>query len=184
MYLGRPPFDARRNHAVAYTCRVPRFPDKAQILSRVIDHITQGAVHMAQHAEQTRAEATHAEAKPENDKDTRALEQSYLARGQAMRAEAELEHVQVLRYLNLSPWRDGDPISAGALIELEADEGTRVLFLLPHGGGIEVHVDGLEVHVVTPASPLGKAVLGRTVGDEVQLRTRGALREYVISAVA
>ena len=34
--------------------------------------------------------ATHAEAKPENDKDTRGLEQSYLARGQAQRV-AELE---------------------------------------------------------------------------------------------
>lgn len=30
--------------------------------------------------------ATHEEAKPEDDKDTRALEQSYLARGQAQRA--------------------------------------------------------------------------------------------------
>jgi len=29
--------------------------------------------------------ATHEENKPENDKDTRALEQSYLARGQAQR---------------------------------------------------------------------------------------------------
>ena len=38
----------------------------------------------AAHAD-TREAATHAEAKPENDKDTRALEQSYLARGQAMR---------------------------------------------------------------------------------------------------
>ena len=31
--------------------------------------------------------ATHEEAKPENDKDTRALEQSYLARGQAARID-------------------------------------------------------------------------------------------------
>jgi len=31
--------------------------------------------------------ATHEEAKPENDKDTRALEQSYLARGEALRIE-------------------------------------------------------------------------------------------------
>jgi transcription elongation GreA/GreB family factor len=163
---------------------VPRFPDKARVLARVIEHLTEGAVHMAHHAQQTRAEATHTEAKPENDKDTRALEQSYLARGQAMRAEEELEHVQVLRYLNLSTCHEDDPISAGALIELESDEHKRVLFLLPHGGGVEVQVDGVEVHVITPASPLGKAVLGRTVGDEVQLRTRGALREYVISGIS
>jgi transcription elongation GreA/GreB family factor len=163
---------------------VPRFPDKSRVLARVIEQLTQGAVHMAHHAEQTRADATHSEAKPENDKDTRALEQSYLARGQAMRAEEELEHVQVLRFLNLSPVREDDPISAGALIELEEGEHTRVLFLLPYGGGVEVHVDDVEVHVITPASPLGKAVMGRTVGDEVQLRTRGALREYVISAVS
>jgi hypothetical protein len=31
--------------------------------------------------------ATHEESKPENDKDTRALEASYLARGQANRVE-------------------------------------------------------------------------------------------------
>src|SRR3984957_19944196 len=37
----------------------------------------------------TREGATHEEAKPENDKDTRALEQSYLARGQAARLEAQ-----------------------------------------------------------------------------------------------
>jgi hypothetical protein len=163
---------------------VPRFPDKARVLSRVIEQLTEGAVSMAHHAEQTRADATHAEAKPENDKDTRALEQSYLARGQAMRAEAELEHVQMLRYLNLTPCREGDPISAGALIELETDDAVKVVFLLPHGGGVEVEVDGIEVQVITPSAPLGKAVLGRSVGDEVQLRTRGVLREYVISAVA
>jgi hypothetical protein len=34
-----------------------------------------------------REAATHEEAKPENDKDTRALEQSYLARGEAARVE-------------------------------------------------------------------------------------------------
>jgi hypothetical protein len=162
---------------------VKALPDKGRVLARVIDQLTEGALHMAQHAEKTRADATHAEAKPENDKDTRALEQSYLARGQAMRAEEELEHVQVLRYLNLAPWRDDDPISAGALIELEADDALKVVFLLPHGGGVEVEVDGVEVQVITPASPLGKLVLGRGVGDEVVLRTRGSAREYVISRV-
>ena len=50
----------------------------------------------AAHAD-ARAGATHEQAKPENDKDTRALEQSYLARGQAMRIETLKAGLSALR---------------------------------------------------------------------------------------
>lgn len=149
----------------------------------MVERLSEVAAQMAHHAETTRAGATHEEARPENDKDTRALEQTYLARGQAMRVEEVIEQAQVLRYLSLPAFQEGDAIAAGALIELESDDAARCVFLLPHGGGIEVELDGVTVRVVTPTSPLGKAILGRTVGDDITLRTRGVLREYVISRV-
>ena len=121
-------------------------PEKHRVREAVLEKLSEQLAHALHAAEGTRKDATHEEAKPENDKDTRALEQSYLARGQAMRAEEVLEQVQVLRYLQLPAFGESDVISA--------------------------------------VSPLGKAVLGRGLGDEVQLRMRGSLREYVVSALA
>ena len=43
--------------------------------------------------------------------------------------------------------------------------------------------DGL-LSVVTPASPIGRAVLGRRVGDVVDITVEGELREWQISFVS
>jgi transcription elongation GreA/GreB family factor len=159
-------------------------PDKQHVLQAVLDKLALDLSHATQTAQETRKDATHAEAKPENDKDTRALEQSYLARGQAMRAEQLAEEREQLRFLPLPTLAKDAAISAGALVELEdEDGGTRVLFMLPHAGGTEVSVDGVSVLVVTAASPLGAALLGRGVDDEVTLRTRDKRRNYVITDV-
>ena len=158
-------------------------PDKDEARDAVIAKMREALAQMAEAAEQTRAEATHEEAKPENDKDTRALEQSYLARGQAMRAEALLEQIEVLRFTPLPRVGEDDPIATGALVGLDSEHGARCLFLLPHGGGTEVRVGATLVCVVTPASPMGRALMGRSVGDELELRVRGAERAYEIVAV-
>ena len=67
---------------------------------------------------------------------------------------------------------------------LESEEGTRCVFIAPYAGGTEVEVDGVSVLVVTAASSLGAAVVGRMLGDDVELRVRGVLREYSIVEVA
>jgi transcription elongation GreA/GreB family factor len=159
-------------------------PEKQRVLDAVLEKLATDLQHATHTAEATRKDATHAEAKPENDKDTRALEQSYLARGQALRAEQLVEERETLRFLNVTPLGPDAAISAGALVELEDDEGgKRVLFMLPHAGGTEVSVDGVSVLVVTAASPLGAALLGRGRGDDVTLRVRDKRREYVITDV-
>ncbi len=159
-------------------------PDKQRVHRALLDKLGHDAESAAETAEATRKDATHAEAKPENDKDTRALEQSYLARGQALRAEQLAEEREVLRFMLLPVFAGDAPVQSGALIELEDDDGgTRVLFMAPHAGGTELSVEGMSVLVVTPGSPLGAALLGRGVGDDVQLAVRGKRRNYVISAV-
>ena len=160
-------------------------PDKQRVHQALLDKLSCDLTTAAGAAEATRRDATHAEAKPENDKDTRALEQSYLARGQAMRAEQLAEEREVLRFMPLPVFTSAASAQSGALVELEDDDdgGRRLLFMAPHAGGSELNVEGMSVLVVTPASPLGSAILGRAVGDEVQLSVRGKRRNYVISAI-
>jgi transcription elongation GreA/GreB family factor len=159
-------------------------PEKQRVHQALLDKLSHDLVSAAEAAEATRKDATHAEAKPENDKDTRALEQSYLARGQAMRAEQLAEEREVLRFMPLPTLAADAAVQSGTLIELEDQDGaTRVLFMAPHAGGSELSLEGMSVLVVTPASPLGAAILGRSIGDEVTLTVRGKRRNYVISAV-
>src|SRR5690349_15434754 len=61
------------------------------------------------------------EARPENDKDTRGLEQSYLARGQARRVaelEAAVAGIAALELVDLGP---GASVVTGAVVTVEED---------------------------------------------------------------
>src|SRR5688572_18515154 len=101
---------------------MPPLPDKHRVREAVLEKLIEQLAHAVQVADDTRKGATHEEAKPENDKDTRALEQSYLARGQALRAEQLTEARDLLRFLPL-PQLDGGAVAAGALVALEAEDG-------------------------------------------------------------
>ena len=125
--------------------------------------------------------ATHEEAKPENDKDTRALEQSYLARGQAMRVEAAREALAECRALGVAPFAASRPVALGALVTVDDDGATRALYIAPHGGGETLA--GGAVQVLTPASPLGRALVGRVVGDVCEAVAGGRSREVEVIAV-
>lgn len=127
------------------------------------------------------AGATDDEARPENDKDTRGLEQSYLARGQAQRV-AELEAaVAEVGALALRAFGTGDPVALGALVTAEEEGREHRFFVAPQGGGT-VLAGGAQV--VTPASPLGRALLGRRIDDDVEVRLPGRLRSFTIVAIA
>lgn len=115
------------------------------------------------------AAATHEESRAENDKDTRGLEQSYLARGHAQRV-GELENaVVVTQTFAPRAFGEDDAIALGALVDVDEDGKARRLWLAPHGGGIEL-AGGITV--VTPTSPLGTALVGKRVDDEIELGKR------------
>ena len=124
--------------------------------------------------------ATHSEARSEGDKDTRATEQTYLARGQAQRVvELEEAVVEVTRW-NPRAFAAGDAIGLGALVTIDEDGSERRLFLAPAGGGNTL---AGGVQVVTPKSPLGTALLGKRAGDEVEVRTGPKVRAFDITSL-
>ncbi len=128
----------------------------------------------------TREGVTHEEARPENDKDTRALEQSYLARGQAMRALELRTAVAEVQAMPLRATPEG-PVTLGALVTVEEEGAEQTLFIAPQGGGSRLA--GGRVQVVTPRSPLGRALLGHRAGDDCTVTLAGRVRELVVVRV-
>ncbi len=133
----------------------------------------------------TQEAATHEEARPENDKDTRALEQSYLARGQAERVISLKTDVDALESLVVRPFTRDDKIALGAFVIVEdGEQGKKRLLLAPAGAGETLTTEAGEVKVVTRKSPLGKALLGCQVGDDVELQSPSGLRVMSIIDLA
>jgi transcription elongation GreA/GreB family factor len=159
----------------------PGSSEKAALKAALLAQLA-AALEGAQRAHAAALEgATHSEARAENDKDTRGLEQSYLARGQAQRV-VELEAgVAAVSALVLREFRPGDPIALGAVVTIDDGGEVKRLFVAPHGGGSVV---GDAVQVVTPSSPLGRALVGKRVDDEVELRLPGGVRSLVITQLA
>lgn len=146
-----------------------RAPDKAALRAELLAQLQEAAAAAVAAHQATVAGATHEESRSEGDKDTRAVEQQYLARGQAQRVvEAEEAVVEVTRW-NPRDFAADAAIALGALVTIDEEGGAKQLLVAPAGGGNTL---AGGVQVVTPKSPLGQALLGKRAGDEVELRTR------------
>lgn len=164
--------------------------DKVRVLELLRARLEQDLAVVTDAQQRTQSGATHEESRPENDKDTRALEASYLARGQAQRVAELRNAIALVARMELRDFPPGSGAAVSALIEIEDDERTLCYFLAPAGGGIELALDGgdgvqhrARVRVVTPQSPLGRALLGRGPGDVIDVKTPDGLREYSVSAL-
>lgn len=150
--------------------------DKARLRSELLGRLeAQLATARTAHAAATEG-AIADDARPENDKDTRGLEQSYLARGYAQRVaelEAAVAAVAVMTIARQSR------VAIGAIVVALDDDRERAFFVAGHGGGLELG----DVTVVTPTSPLGRALLGKRADDECELAVGDARRTLEISAV-
>lgn len=132
----------------------------------------------------THEAATHEEARPENDKDTRALEQSYLARGQAARVAQLEEDLRHLKQLVVRAFGENDTVGLGALVEAEDGQKSHLYLIAPAGAGEELDSDAGPVKIVTPSSPLGLALSKSRVDDDVEVQSPTGKRILSITALS
>ena len=155
--------------------------DKHHILSGIIANLEADLALFTAAAKTAHQAATHEQCQPDNKYDTTALEASYVAQGQANRAQEIRAGLESYRNLTLQAFDDDSLIRLTALVTLEDQQGNqRLLFLGPHGGGMKVMLGQREVVVITPGSPLGRGLLGRQVGDELQAAEHGLAATFTV----
>jgi transcription elongation GreA/GreB family factor len=156
-------------------------PTKEALRDELLVILEQELVVLEANHQATIEGATHEQAKPENDKDTRALEQSYLARGQAQRIETLKADLSAIKLMPIRNFDAAQAIALGALVVVEEEDAERTLWLAPQGGGTQLQ--GGKVQVVTPGAPLGRALLGKREGDDLELRLAGKLKALTVRKV-
>ena len=158
--------------------------NKDTVLDLILAQLAEELELYRRAARSAHSEATDPHSKAENKYDTRGLEASYLARGQA-RQVAELEQsLHEFRALLGRNFIATAPIDVGALVELLAGKERSFYFIGPRAGGTEVEHEGHEITVMTPQSPLGSQLLGHKAGEKLKLEFGGAKREFRIVTVS
>jgi transcription elongation GreA/GreB family factor len=145
--------------------------------TRVFDALVgllEGQLHVRKAAADTAREAaTDDEARARSKYETQGLEASYLARGHALMLEELAEAYSRLKSYRLPAYDPEAPIGQGALVEVESDGEIMWFMILPGGGGTDIDLDGQEVTIITPETPLGAELIGKTAGQTYRLRPGG-----------
>jgi hypothetical protein len=157
--------------------------NKKEILDKAIAALTAQVEAYKRAAKDAFAAATDPDSRAENKYDTRTLEASYLARGQAMRVAESEEALAGFKALSPQVLAPGEPAAKGSLVKTSGAEGDGVYLIGPSAGGLEVEHEGEEILVITPSSPVGQLLMGKKEGDEVQMPGSPVGRKSRIVAV-
>jgi transcription elongation GreA/GreB family factor len=162
--------------------------DKTALVAQLVEQLEVSARAALSARDAAAAEARDGATPDEKREDARAAHQlAGLGRAQQQRARRALDEADRLAGFRPAPLPQTAQIGVGAIVEIEdADSGEgRTFFLAPVGAGITLTGPGGDGHlsVVTPVSPIGRAVLGRRVGEVVDVTIEGDLREWQITYV-
>ncbi len=157
---------------------------KQVLVAAILEALKEKASLHLQAAKTAHAEATHEESVAEDKYDTRGLEASYLAAGQARMMEQTAGAIRTYGALFVKKFGPGDPVDLTALVDLSVNRKRDYVFIGPAAGGTEVAYDGKTVLVITPESPLGMLLMGRKVGDRFERKVGPFKDAYRIEAIS
>lgn len=143
--------------------------NKPAVIRKIIAVLRDAVASSTKAARATSAAATDPDSKAENKYDTRNLEASYLARGQAFRVAETADALRAFEAMPVRQFTPDEAIADGALVSLRSADETLFYFIGPAAGGTVIEIDGKEVIVITASSPLGAKLIGRRAGDKVAL---------------
>ena len=140
---------------------------KLAILTRIRAELRARLDRLSKAACEAHAAATDPGSKAEGKYDTRSLEASYLAAGQARQVDELAESVRIFETLTLPDFEMDDAIDAGALVEVALNGESGFFLLVPSSGGLVIMHEDQEITLLTPDSGLYRKLLELRVGESL-----------------
>jgi transcription elongation factor GreA len=104
-----------------------------------------------------------------------AREQQAFCEGRIKELEHELSHCQII---DISHLPKTDKVVFGATVALEAEGGEEIVFQIVGEAEADVRLGQISI-----TSPIARALVGKTEGDEVEVAVPGGTRAYEIVSV-
>jgi len=155
--------------------------DKKNILDLIIQKLKESIEISSQAVAMARDTATHKDCLGSSKYETMGLEASYLAQGQGIRL-LELERslayfkrvdLQTYTYIRLETY----------IILTDVNTTHTYLWMAGDAGGLKIKHGQQSLTVITPQSPLGKALMGKTIGDDFSLSIMGKEAYFEVASV-
>lgn len=143
---------------------------KQEIVDRIIAIIERELEAAYKAARESAEEATDEESRPENKYDTRGLETSYVASAQAGYAKDLQASLQAYRNLKIAKDTGSGPAAIGSIVTTLGPAGREQFFIGPARGGLEIETAAGPLTVLTPKSPLGGQLIGKSLGRDAGVR--------------
>lgn len=164
------------------------------LIQGVVAKLEDNLAVQIQAAKDAHMAATHSESVAEGKYDTFGLESSYLAQGQQKRVE---EVTVALHYFkeqlqkalklaqnqNLKPNTERQFIEPLCFIALQNDQQSLYFVLGEQAGGLKITFEDKIVTVITPESPIGKAMNEKMLGDEIDITLKGQLQTFEVMQI-
>ncbi|RME26620.1 MAG: transcription elongation factor GreA [Deltaproteobacteria bacterium] len=150
--------------------RVPMTPEGHRALEAELKrHLEELRPQIVKDIEEARAHGDISENSEYED----AKHRQALCEGRIAELKGKLARAEIIRMEDLEP---SDRVVFGTTVELEDQETEETVRYRIVG------VDEADVSrgMISFSSPIGRALIGRSVGDEVQVRTPGGLRSFII----
>ena len=152
-----------------------------------IDQLRQRLLHSAESARRVEAEARESARTVATESEKKAdarmmLEYGSLAKGHAARArkaQERLHNLDALIKRGIIDFKSNAPIDLGAIVDVATlDENgplERTFIMLPVGAATELEGPGGDgfITVLTPVSPVGRALMGKQAGDFIEVAVKG-----------
>lgn len=142
--------------------------EKSELWEALLRHLEEELSLVTAASKDAADYATNEESRADSKWDTQGLEASYLAAGQASHARELAAAIQRLRGEKAALTAVHQTVEIGALVCCELNGFRDWYYLTPSQGGIELAaVDGVQVTTLTPATPLGAQLRGKSSGARV-----------------
>ena len=158
-------------------------PNKKQLVDLVVTSLSKQLQQAIDAANEAHAAAVDDQSVAETQYDTLAIEASYLAEGQSKRV-IEFQHaIDTYKALELIEFNNDSYIALGALVQLSADAETNHWFFIgPAAGGFRDQIAQHSITVITPQSPMGTALIGKQLDDDIEVMLgSNKLEDYIVT---
>jgi transcription elongation GreA/GreB family factor len=144
--------------------------NKQALIALIINSLEQDMNQAINAANEAHAAAVDDESVAETQYDTLAIEASYLAEGQSRRVQELQAAINDYQVLNLFTFNEQKKIGLSALVKLaDKNQAQHWFFIGPAAGGFRCQLNGQNITVITPKSPMGLALMGKFLDDDIEV---------------
>jgi transcription elongation GreA/GreB family factor len=160
---------------------------KNDIREAVVQKLRRDVQNLTEGLQRARQEVIDSPGRMQTRYDSSRTELAWVADGLAKRLDEAQRALRNMEAIRLDVPRSHVEVGALAMVadgDVPAVAHANFYMLVPNGGGMEVSVDGARITVISPESPLGRALLGASAGSVVMIRLGSEKRRLMVVDVA